>query len=173
MKASATTLSTLFKAAHALTRKTVRPGDSYQATFGLCLSYLYKKGTAMSVEITTYKSEKQASFASEKRDHIAFDLRTSAETLEKVIAEEGARDDADTDMIEIGKAAAKALKDESDAVARSTDAAHILRFHDMSMESVLRHLGQKAHALDLAEMIGEEGKIFYAGKSRAYSQAGR
>lgn len=42
--------STIFKAAHALTKATVKVGDSYSATFAICLKVIYAESKEESIE---------------------------------------------------------------------------------------------------------------------------
>lgn len=49
----------IFKAAHALTKTTVKAGDSYQATFAICLKLVIKQNKAQSVAIVEAKEKAQ------------------------------------------------------------------------------------------------------------------
>ena len=44
-------MSKLFKAAHRLTKRTVRTGDNYQVTFGLCLKFIINAQKAKKVRV--------------------------------------------------------------------------------------------------------------------------
>lgn len=51
----------IFKKAHELTKKIIKKGDDYRATFRLCLSFVYsqiKKGVEKMIEYTTSKGSK-------------------------------------------------------------------------------------------------------------------
>lgn len=45
----------LFKQAHAMTKATVKQGDNYQATFGLCLKLVIEQNKAQSVAMVKSK----------------------------------------------------------------------------------------------------------------------
>lgn len=49
------TKSQIFTKAHALARQTVQPGDSYQATFAICLRIIYQEQAMNQVKIVSYR----------------------------------------------------------------------------------------------------------------------
>ena len=64
-------MKNIMKEAHNLTKKIIRKGDSYKATFRICLSYVHsqvKKGVNKMVELKG--SEKQVKWALEIREGI-------------------------------------------------------------------------------------------------------
>ena len=63
--------SNIFKKAHELTKKIIKAGDDYRATFRLCLSFVYsqiKKGVNEMLELIG--TEKQVKWASDLRDMV-------------------------------------------------------------------------------------------------------
>ena len=53
LKQKAMTKSEIFKAAHKLTKETIKKGFSYSATFGLCLSFVYSNKSQDNFEVYT------------------------------------------------------------------------------------------------------------------------
>lgn len=51
----------LFKQAHAMTKATVKHGDNYQATFGLCLKLVIEQNKAQAVAVVEAKDGASAS----------------------------------------------------------------------------------------------------------------
>ena len=80
--------SNIFKKAHELTKKIIKIGDNYRATFRLCLSFVYsqiKKGVKKMVELKG--TEKQVKWATEIREQLLIYVNLFEEVAKDDIAE--------------------------------------------------------------------------------------
>ena len=97
--------SNIFKKAHELTKKIIKIGDNYRATFRLCLSFVYsqiKKGVKKMVELKG--TEKQVKWATEIREQLLIYVN---------LFEEVAKDDNSKDVQETRNAIEKILNVDS------------------------------------------------------------
>lgn len=77
--------SNIFKKAHELTKKIIKAGDNYKATFRLCLSFVYsqiKRGVNTMVELVG--SEKQVELATKLRAKLIKQTQNKIDKLGKM-----------------------------------------------------------------------------------------
>ena len=85
------TKSEIFKAAHKMTKETIRKGDSYSATFGLCLAFIYaNKKENNFVKFSSLSSRFQEAinkiiYATDKKDSHLISDKVFSEILIKEI----------------------------------------------------------------------------------------
>lgn len=85
-------MKNIMKEAHNLTKKIIRKGDSYKATFRICLSYVHsqaKKGVKKMVELKG--TEKQVKYANDIKDNLVATMTNAINAIEENQAERGKR----------------------------------------------------------------------------------
>ena len=85
-------MKNIMKEAHNLTKKIIRKGDSYKATFRMCLSFVHsqvKKGVKKMVELKG--TEKQVKYANDIKANLVATMTNAINAIEENQTERGKR----------------------------------------------------------------------------------